>query len=75
MAPVAYPPHHTPLFDALLELDLAAFERRGEVDAALAERVPDPECASFCSKGCTVPNPTNLLGVTTCPSSGATLPT
>ena len=51
MAPVAYPPHHTPLFDALADLDLSAFERRGEVDAALAERVPEPGVRQFLLKG------------------------
>ena len=51
MAPIAYPPHHTPLFDALAELDLGAFERRGEVDAALAQRIPDAGVRQFLLKG------------------------
>lgn len=51
MAPVAYPPHHTPLFDALANLDLTSFERRGEVDAALAKKVADPAVRQFLLKG------------------------
>lgn len=51
MAPVAYPPHHTPLFDALSDLDLKTFGRRGEVDAALAARIADPGVRQFLLKG------------------------
>ena len=51
MAPVAYPPHHLPLFDALAALDLDAFDRRGEVDAALAKNVPEPGVRQFLLKG------------------------
>ena len=51
MAPVAYPPHHTPLFDALSDLDLSGFERRGEVDTALADRIADPGVRQFLLKG------------------------
>lgn len=51
MAPVSYPPHHKPLFDALSALDLSSFSRRGEVDAALSERVTDPGVRQFLLKG------------------------
>ena len=51
MAPIAYPPHHTPLFDALSALDLNAFARRPDVDAALAERVPEAGIRQFLLKG------------------------
>lgn len=51
MAPVAYPPHHLPLFDALAALDLDSFDRRGEVDAALATNVPEPGVRQFLLKG------------------------
>lgn len=51
MAPIAYPPHHTPLFDALSALDLARFERRQDVDSALAESIPEPGVRQFLLKG------------------------
>ncbi|MCH1576043.1 MAG: alpha/beta fold hydrolase [Flavobacteriales bacterium] len=51
MAPVAYPPHHLPLFDALASLDLDAFERRGEIDVALAADVPEAGVRQFLLKG------------------------
>ena len=57
MAPIAYPPHHTPLFDALASLDLPRFARRGEVDAALAVQVTDPGVRQFLLKGLYRPSP------------------
>lgn len=51
MAPIAYPPHHTPLFDALAALDLGGFERRPDVDAALAKRIPEAGVRQFLLKG------------------------
>lgn len=60
MAPVAYPPHHTPLFDALSALDLSGFERRGEVEAALARNVADPGIRQFLLKGLHRPEPTRF---------------
>jgi pimeloyl-ACP methyl ester carboxylesterase len=51
MAPVAYPPHHLPLFDALAALDLDAFERRGGIDVALAADVPEAGVRQFLLKG------------------------
>jgi esterase len=47
MAPVAYPPHHTPLFDALAALDLTAHNRRTEIDKALALEVREPGIRQF----------------------------
>lgn len=51
MAPVAYPPHHTPLFDALAALDLTAHNRRTEIDKALALEVREPGIRQFLLKG------------------------
>ena len=51
MAPVAYPPHHTPLFDAMADLDLSTFERRGEVEQALGRSISDPGVLQFLLKG------------------------
>ena len=51
MAPIAYPPHHTPLFDALSALDLTRFDRRQEVDAALAGTIQEPGIRQFLLKG------------------------
>lgn len=57
MAPVAYPPHHMPLFDAMAALDLNAFQRRGEVEVALTERIADPGVRQFLLKGLYRPSP------------------
>lgn len=57
MAPVPYPPHHTPLFDALADLDLTAFGRRAEVEAALSRSVADPGIRQFLLKGLYRPDP------------------
>lgn len=51
MAPIAYPPHHTPLFDALSALDLTRFERRQDVDSALAQSIKEPGVRQFLLKG------------------------
>jgi len=51
MAPVAYPPHHTPLFNALSELDLAKHDRRSSIDAELALQISDAGVRQFLLKG------------------------
>ena len=51
VAPIAYPPHHTPLFDALSAIDLTRFDRRQEVDAALAGTIQEPGIRQFLLKG------------------------
>lgn len=60
MAPIAYPPHHTPLFDAMAALDLTTFERRGDVEAALAQSIGDPGVRQFLLKGLYRPEPTRF---------------
>ena len=40
MAPRAYPPQHRPLIEALQRLDLSAYDRRADIDNALAEDIP-----------------------------------
>lgn len=50
IAPKTYPPQHTPIFDALRGLDLAAYGSRTEIDAALAEALPDKPVRSFLLK-------------------------
>ena len=39
IAPKAYPPHHTELFEALRSLDLSSYSSRKEIDTALARRI------------------------------------
>ena len=51
MAPVAYPPHHMPLFDALASLDLGSLTRRSEAEEKLATRIADPGVLQFLLKG------------------------
>ena len=51
MAPVAYPPHHTPLFDALCDLDLDSHTRRSTIDEELAKRIPEAGIRQFLLKG------------------------
>jgi len=51
MAPIAYPHHHAPLFDALASLELGRFSRRQEVDAALDRAIPEPDMRQFIVKG------------------------
>jgi esterase len=50
MAPKAYPPVHRPILDALGALDLASFERRNQVDAALAPAIPQTAVRQFLLK-------------------------
>jgi len=51
MAPVAYPPHHMPLFDAMAALDLSHYDRRSAVEKDLAESISDPGVLQFLLKG------------------------
>ena len=62
MAPIAYPPHHTPLFDALSALDLTRFDRRQEVDAALAGTIQEPGIRHFLLKGLHLAAPDRFAG-------------
>lgn len=57
MAPVAYPPHHIPLFDAMAALDLTQFERRGDVERELGRSISDPGVLQFLLKGLYRPEP------------------
>lgn len=50
IAPRGYAPSHVPIFEALLSLDLAAFRERGEIDAALAPRIPQMAVRQFLLK-------------------------
>ncbi len=47
IAPRAYEPHHETEFDAMLVLEPAAHSSRAELDAALAERIDDPQTRQF----------------------------
>jgi pimeloyl-ACP methyl ester carboxylesterase len=47
IAPVAYRHSHLDLIEAMRAVDLDAVSRRGEVDAALADAVPDPGLRAF----------------------------
>lgn len=60
MAPVAYPPHHVPLFDAMMGLDLSAFDKRSTVEAELAKRIAEPGIRQFLLKGLYRPEPTRF---------------
>jgi len=51
MAPVAYPPHHTPLFNALSDLDLVKHDRRSSIDAELGLQISDAGVRQFLLKG------------------------
>jgi esterase len=50
MAPKAYPPVHRPILDALGALDLSSFERRNQVDDALASAIPQTAVRRFLLK-------------------------
>jgi esterase len=50
IAPRAYPPLHTAIFDALLPLDLTRFQTRDEISRALAPSIPDPAVRQFLLK-------------------------
>ncbi|HWF19647.1 MAG TPA: alpha/beta fold hydrolase [Verrucomicrobiae bacterium] len=53
MAPRAYAPTHVPIFDAMLSLDTGSFRERGEIDRALATRIPDAATRQFLLKNLT----------------------
>jgi pimeloyl-ACP methyl ester carboxylesterase len=50
ISPRAYPPRHDALLDALLMLDLKSFQRRNEIDVALAASVPEKPLRQFLLK-------------------------
>ena len=50
MAPRAYPPQHRPLIEALQRLDLSAYDRRADIDDALAEDIPSYPIRQFLLK-------------------------
>jgi pimeloyl-ACP methyl ester carboxylesterase len=50
IAPKAYPPHHRLIIDALLALDLTAFDDRRKIEAALAGSIPDLAVRQFLLK-------------------------
>jgi len=50
IAPRAYAPTHIPLFDAMLSLNLAAFNERHQIDAALVPAIPDTATRQFLLK-------------------------
>lgn len=51
MAPIAYPPHHTPLFEAMEALDLGGLTRRSEAETQLSARIAEPGVLQFLLKG------------------------
>lgn len=50
MAPKAYPSQHEYLFHALRQIDPAEYDRRRDIDAALADQVPDWRMRQFLLK-------------------------
>jgi esterase len=50
IAPRAYPPEHTPIFKALLALDLGRFQSRSQIEDALAPEIPDLTLRRFLLK-------------------------
>ncbi len=50
MAPRAYPPHHTEIFNALYSLNLKSFGTRKDVDEALTGKIPDFSTRQFLLK-------------------------
>ncbi len=50
VSPRAYPPHHVRALEALMALDLHAFDRREQLDAELAKSVDDTEVRQFLLK-------------------------
>lgn len=53
MAPRAYKGSHQPIFEALFSLDLGGFRERGEIDRALAARIPESAVRQFLLKNVT----------------------
>ncbi len=53
IAPRAYPPLHTEIFNALLPLDLCGFQSRDEISRALSPSIPDPAMRQFLLKNVT----------------------
>lgn len=50
IAPKAYPPYHTDILEALMDVDLSKMNSRVDVDHALADRIPDPAVRRFLLK-------------------------
>lgn len=50
MVPKEYPPHHAPLIEALQRLDPAAYDRRSDIDDALAESISSYPVRQFLLK-------------------------
>jgi len=50
IAPRAYPAHHTEILKALLSLDLSSFKSRKEMEAQLADSIPDLAVRQFLLK-------------------------
>lgn len=53
MAPRSYPPRHRQILDAMLALDLAQFQSRREMEAALAPAIPELSNRQFLLKNAT----------------------
>lgn len=51
IGPKVYPPHHQPIFDALLELDLKELTDRREADTKLRASIPEAGVRAFLLKG------------------------
>ena len=67
MAPRAYPPRHARTLEALLALDLHAFDRRDQLDAELGQnRSRTQSCASSCSRTWAVTQPARSAGRPMC---------
>jgi pimeloyl-ACP methyl ester carboxylesterase len=50
IAPKVYGPRHEKIFSALLALDLAQFQKRGDIEEALAPQIPDLALRRFLLK-------------------------
>jgi esterase len=53
IAPKAYPPWHAEILKALLSLNLSGFQRRQQIDQALADSIPENRIRQFLLKGIT----------------------
>lgn len=51
IGPKVYPPHHQPIIDALLDLDLMELTDRREADTKLRESIPEAGVRAFLLKG------------------------